>query len=70
LIIGVFSGLTINLYVEYYESITVKDYMESNTLSDELRYAANRLEYILRNYKSEQFIKMGGTVKDLEIKNS
>lgn len=68
--VGVLSSLTIKLKVENYESITVKDYQKSNTLSNELRYAASRLEYALRYYKSEQFIRSGGTVKDLTIKDS
>lgn len=70
LMLGVFSALTISLKVENYESITVKDYMHSNTLSNEIKYAASRLEYILRYYKSEQNIKNGGTVKNLTIKDS
>lgn len=70
LMLGVFSALTISLKVENYESITVKDFMYSNTLSNEIKYAASRLEYILRYYKSEQNIKNGGTVKNLTIKDS
>lgn len=68
--VGVFSSLVIKLKVENYESISVKDYKESNTLSNELRYAASRLEYILRYYKSEKYIKDGGTVENLSIKDS
>ncbi len=64
------SGLNIYLNVENYESITVKNYMESNTLSNELRYVANRLEHVLRVYKSEEFILRGGTVEDLDIEDS
>ena len=67
LLIGVNSGLNIFLNVENYESVSVEKYLDSNTLSNELRYSASRLEYILRNYKSEQFIKDGGTVKDINI---
>ncbi len=70
ILVGVNSGLNIFLNVEDYESITVEKYLESNTLSDELRYSANRLEYILRNYKSEEFIKEGGTVKNIDISDS
>lgn len=44
--------------------------MESNTLSNELRYAANRLEHVLRVYKSEDYILKGGTVRNLEIEDS
>lgn len=70
LLIGVNSGLNIFLYVENYESVSVEKYLDSNTLSSELRYSASRLEYILRNFKSEEFIKGGGTVKDLDIADS
>lgn len=70
LLIGANSGLNIFLNVENYESITVERYLDSNTLSNELRYAASRLEYVLRNYKSEKFIKNGGTVKNLDIADS
>jgi signal transduction histidine kinase len=70
LLIGVSSALNIYLNVKNYESITVKDYMESNTLSNELRYAANRLEHVLRAYKSESYILSGQTVKNLDIKDS
>lgn len=70
LLIGVFSGLNIFLKVENYESITVANYLESNTLSSELSFAASRLEYVLRYYKSEQFIKKGGTVRDIDISDS
>ena len=69
-LIGVSSALNIYLHVKNYESITVKSYMKSNTLSNELRYAANRLEHVLRVYKSEDFILRGGTVKNLDIKDS
>lgn len=69
-LIGVSSALNIYLHVKNYESITVKSYMKSNTLSNELRYAANRLEYVLKVYKSEDFVLRGGTVKNLNIKDS
>ena len=62
--------MSIYLNVENYESLTVRNYMESETLSGELRYAASRLEYLLRAYKSEEFIKKGGTVKDIDINDS
>lgn len=70
ILVSVNSGLNIFLNVEDYESITVENYLESNTLSDELRYSANRLEYVLRNYKSEEFVKEGGTVKNIDISDS
>ncbi|MFA9423341.1 MAG: sensor histidine kinase [Sedimentibacter sp.] len=70
LLIGVSSALNIFLNVQDYESITVKDYMNSNTLSNELRYAANRMEYVLRVYKSKEYIKAGNTVKNIEIEDS
>lgn len=69
-LIGVSSALNIYLNVENYESITVKSYMKSNTLSNELRYAASRLENVLRVYKSEDYILSGNTVKNLDIKDS
>ncbi|WP_313164893.1 HAMP domain-containing sensor histidine kinase [Sedimentibacter sp.] len=68
--IGVSSGLNIYLNVENYESISEKNYLDSNTLSNELRYAANRLEHVLSVYKSEDYILEGGTVEDLEIEDS
>lgn len=68
--VGVNSGLNIFLNVEDYESITVEKYLESNTLSNELSYSASRLEYILRNYKSEEYIREGGTVKNIDIADS
>ncbi len=67
---GVYSSIVIKLKVENYESITVEDYTKSNTMSNELRYVASRLEYVLRYYKSEQYIKNGGTVENLSIKDS
>lgn len=70
LLIGVSSALNIYLNVQNYESITVKSYMESNTLSNELRYAANRLEHVLRVYKNENYILKGGTVKNLDIEDN
>jgi len=69
-VIGVSSGLNIYLNVENYESISEKYYLESNTLSNELRYAANMLEHVLSVYKSEEYILSGGTVEDLEIEDS
>ncbi len=70
ILVGVNSGLNIFLNVKDYESITVEKYLESNTLSNELRYSAGRLEYVLRNYKSEEYIKNGGTVKNIDIEDS
>jgi signal transduction histidine kinase len=69
-LIGAASALNIYLNVQNYESITVKSYMESNTLSNELRYAANRLEHLIRVYKSESYIVNGGTVKNLDIEDN
>lgn len=69
-LIGASSALTIYLNVKNYESITVKSYMESNTLSNELRYAASRLEHVLRVYKNEDYILNGGTVKNIGIKDN
>lgn len=70
IMIGVYAGLEIHLNVQYYESITEKDYKKSNELSNELRYAASRLEYVLRYYKSEENIKKGNTVKNISIEDS
>lgn len=70
LMVGVLAALTIYLSVQNYESIALKDYMKSKALSDELKYAADRLEYVLSYYKSEAYIKSGGTVKDIKIKDS
>ena len=44
--------------------------MESNTISNDLRYAANRLEFLLRVYKSKENILNGGTVEKLEIQDN
>lgn len=70
LLIGVSSALNIFLNVQDYESITVKSYMKSNTLSNELRYAANRLEYVLKVYKNEEYIRAGKTVNNIDIEDS
>jgi len=70
ILVGINSGLNIYLNVKDYESITVEDYFKSNTLSNELRYSAGRLEYVLRNYKSEEYIKSGGTVENIHIEDS
>ncbi|MBP1924368.1 signal transduction histidine kinase [Sedimentibacter acidaminivorans] len=70
ILVGVNSGLNIFLNVENYESVTVEKYLESNSLSNELRYSASRLEYVLRNYKSEKYIKSGGTVKNIDVEDS
>lgn len=69
-LIGTSSALNIYLNVEYFESITVKSYMESNTLSNELRYAANRLEHVMKVYKGEGYILSGKTVRNLDIEDS
>lgn len=69
-LIGASSALNVYLNVQNYESITVKSYMESNTLSNELRYAANRLEHVLRVYKNKDYIINGGTVKNLDIEDN
>ena len=68
--IAVSSSLSIYLKVKNYESIAVKSYMESNTISNDLRYAANRLEFLLRVYKSKENILNGGTVEKLEIQDN
>lgn len=70
MVIGANSGLNIYLNVQNYESITQKDYMKSYTLSSELKNHANRLEYLLRVYKSESYIRSGKTVENLGIKDS
>ena len=70
LMIAVSSSLSIYLKVKNYESIAVKSYMESNTISNDLRYAANRLEFLLRVYKSKENILNGGTVEKLEIQDN
>ena len=70
LMIAVSSSLNIYLKVKNYESIAVKSYMESNTISNDLRYAANRLEFLLRVYKSKENILNGGTVEKLEIQDN
>ncbi|WP_326907763.1 sensor histidine kinase [Sedimentibacter sp. MB31-C6] len=70
LMLGVFSCLEVFLNVENYESITVENYIQSNTLSDELRHGANRLEYLLRVYKGKDFIINGGTIENLKIEDS
>lgn len=67
---GVSSALNIYLNISDYESITEKHYMESNTISNELRYAANKLEYLLKVYKSEDYILSGGTVRNLDIEDN
>ncbi len=69
-VISVSSALNIYLNVTDYESITVKSYMESNTISNELRYDASRLEYLLKVYKSEDYILSGGTVNNLDIEDN
>ena len=70
LMIGVSSALNIYLKVKNYESIAVKNYLESDTISNDLKYAVNRLEFILRVYKNEEYILSGGTVEKLEIEDN
>ena len=70
LMIAVSSSLNIYLKVKNYESIAVKSYIESNTISNDLKYAANRLEFIMRVYKSKENILSGGTVAKLSIKDN
>lgn len=70
LVIGTNSGLDIFLNVQNYESITQSDYMKSNALSSELKSNANRLEYLLRVFKSESYIRSGKTVENLGIKDN
>ena len=70
LMIAVSSSLNIYLKVKHYESIAVKSYIDSNTISNDLKYAANRLEFIMRVYKSKENILNGGTVAKLDIKDN
>ena len=70
LMIGVSSALNIYLKVKNYESIAVKNYLESDTISNELRSAAKRLEFITRVYKNEDYILRGGTVEKIDIKDN
>ena len=70
LMIGVSSALNIYLKVKNYESIAVKNYLESDTISNELRSAAKRLEFITRVYKNEDYILSGGTVEKIDIKDN
>ncbi len=68
--IGVSSALNIYLKVKNYESIAVKNYLESDTISNDLRLAANRLEFLIRVYKSEDYILSGGTVENIGINDN
>ncbi|HRC81404.1 MAG TPA: HAMP domain-containing sensor histidine kinase [Sedimentibacter sp.] len=70
LMIGVSSALNIYLKVKNYESIAVKNYLQSDTISNDLKQAANRLEYVMRVYKNEDYILSGGTVENLGIKDN
>ena len=70
LMIGVSSALNIYLKVKDYESIAVKNYLESDTISNDLKFAANRLELIMRVYKNEDYILSGGTVEGIGIKDN
>ena len=65
--IAVSSALNIYLKVKNYESIAAKNYIESDTISNDLRYASNRLEFIMRVYKNEEYILSGKTVEKLSI---
>ena len=68
--IGVSSALNVYLKVENYESIAVKNYLESDTISNDLRYAINRLEFIMRVYKNEEYILSGGTIENIGINDN
>ena len=70
LMIAVSSFLNIYLKVKNYESIAVKSYLESNTISNDLRFAANRLEFIIRVYKNEDYILSGKTVEKIGINDN
>ncbi|MDD3752189.1 MAG: hypothetical protein PHU60_09120, partial [Tissierellia bacterium] len=70
LMIGVSSALNVYLKVENYESIAVKNYLESDTISNDLRYAVNRLEFIMRVYKNEEYILSGGTIENIGINDN
>ena len=68
--IGVSSALNVYLKVKNYESIAVKNYLESDTISNDLRYAVNRLEFIMRVYKNEEYILSGGTIENIGINDN
>ena len=68
--IGVSSVLNIYLKVKNYESIAVKDYLQSDTIINDLKQAADRLEYVMRVYKNEDYILSGRTVENLGIKDN
>lgn len=70
LLIAISSALNIYLKVKYYESIAVKSYMDSDTLHNNLKDAAERLEFVIRVYKNEEYILSGGTVKNLNIEDN
>jgi hypothetical protein len=70
LMIGVSSVLNIYLKVKNYESIAVKDYLQSDTIINDLKQAADRLEYVMRVYKNEDYILSGRTVENLGIKDN
>ena len=70
LMIGVSSALNIYLKVKNYESIAVKNYLESDSVSNDLKQAVNRLEYVMRVYKNEDYILRGGTVENIGIKDN
>ena len=70
LMVGVSSALNIYLKVKNYESIAVKNYLESDTISNDLKLAANKLEFVLRVYKNEDYILSGKTVEKLSINDN
>jgi hypothetical protein len=59
LMIGVSSALNIYLKVKNYESIAVKNYLESDSVSNDLKQAVNRLEYVMRVYKKRRLYLKG-----------
>lgn len=60
----------INLKVKHYESIVLDDYLKSNNPGNELRNAANKLEYLIRIYKDREYIQEGKTVENLRIEDN
>lgn len=44
--------------------------MDSDTISNSLGYAVNRLEFIMKVYKNEDYIMAGGTVENLDIEDN
>ena len=70
MLVAVSAALNVFLQVKNYESITVKSYMDSNTISNSLSQVINRLEFAIRVYKNEDYILQGGTVENLEIEDN